>query len=432
MSFTSKNIHTNNSLSFLKWATLFFFWMSCILFVARAFEIVPVATNTVQYIKSIFLTASGDYNSTVGIRLDGWSTGGITITNLANTIVLGADSDGKLTGATSGDIYNFISGYALSGPTWATGPAWTGSTPSGVTWSVQFNDGGSLSGDSNLVWSGGSLNIGTTGMETQLQIFWISWAGFSFDTTSYGWYPLSMLSIGNSSSASWLQLFHNKVAWEYWGLINRNWPLILGIWTTWTSISFGIAISWTNVGIWTLLPEHTLHVAWDMYVAWTGIFTSNVGIGTSSPSTQLQIDGNTWTIKMHNIDWWGFEMPTILLNADVTDSTWSLRMSDTTAWSAIGNYKDPLKLFAWYTWYIWISATSGNVGIGTASPSAMLDVNWGIRPKTHTLSTNSCITSDYPQWTIYYSSYYDTMCYCASWSVAKTMTWADCYAFLGD
>ena len=89
--------------------------MSCLLFVARAFEIVPIANNTVQYIKSIFLTSSGDNNSTVGIRLDGGSTGGITITNLTSAIVLGTDGSGKIVASTATGLYNFMSGVYSSG-----------------------------------------------------------------------------------------------------------------------------------------------------------------------------------------------------------------------------------------------------------------------------------------------------------------------------
>jgi len=48
--------------------------MSCVMFMARAFEIVPTSTNAVQYIKSIFLTASGDNQSATGIILDGGIT----------------------------------------------------------------------------------------------------------------------------------------------------------------------------------------------------------------------------------------------------------------------------------------------------------------------------------------------------------------------
>jgi len=81
--------------------------------VTRAFDIVPIAANTIQYIQKVFLTTSGDNQSAVGIALDGTPTGGITISNLSSKAVLGTDSDGKITEAASGDVYNLISGFAL-------------------------------------------------------------------------------------------------------------------------------------------------------------------------------------------------------------------------------------------------------------------------------------------------------------------------------
>lgn len=45
--------------------------MSCILFIANAFDIVPTAPNAVQYIGKIFLTLNGDNQSATGISLDG-------------------------------------------------------------------------------------------------------------------------------------------------------------------------------------------------------------------------------------------------------------------------------------------------------------------------------------------------------------------------
>ncbi|MEI6673477.1 MAG: hypothetical protein WCL02_09685 [bacterium] len=62
--------------------------MSCILFIARAFDIVPVVPNAVQYISKVFLTNDGSNTSATGIILDGTTNGGVTITNLPNKIIL--------------------------------------------------------------------------------------------------------------------------------------------------------------------------------------------------------------------------------------------------------------------------------------------------------------------------------------------------------
>ena len=55
------------------------------------------------------------------------SGGNIRINNLKNKVILGTDSNGTIIAATSGNVYNFISWFALSWPqgnTWATGAQW--------------------------------------------------------------------------------------------------------------------------------------------------------------------------------------------------------------------------------------------------------------------------------------------------------------------
>lgn len=49
-----------------------------------------------------------------------------------------------------------------------------------------------------------------------------------------------------------------------------------------------------------------------------------------------------------------------------------------------------------------INAPSG-VGIGTASPTAMLTVEGGIKAKS--LSSDPCVNAEYPAGTIYYNSF---------------------------
>jgi len=52
------------------------------------------------------------------------SGGNVRINNVPNKIVLGTDSNGKIIGSTSGSVYNFISGFALSWPRGATWATW--------------------------------------------------------------------------------------------------------------------------------------------------------------------------------------------------------------------------------------------------------------------------------------------------------------------
>ena len=84
--------------------------MSCILFIARAFEVGVIAPNAVQYIQKVFLTNDGSNASTTGVIVDGTTNGGITITNLPSKPVLGTDTNGKIIASTSGDVYNYIHG----------------------------------------------------------------------------------------------------------------------------------------------------------------------------------------------------------------------------------------------------------------------------------------------------------------------------------
>ena len=115
------------------------------LFIARAFEITPVTNQVKSYFNKIIFTASGNNTSATGIVLDGTNgdayfrgmvgigddtpaypldvSGDVHFTNdlvlsaLANVVVLGTDSNGRFIASTSGDVYDFISGFALSGPT---------------------------------------------------------------------------------------------------------------------------------------------------------------------------------------------------------------------------------------------------------------------------------------------------------------------------
>jgi cell shape-determining protein MreC len=79
-----------------------------------AFDISTSLSNFIQYGRQIFLTNNGSNSGITGIILDGMANGGITITNLTSAVVLGTDTDGKITVSTGGAVYNLISGFALS------------------------------------------------------------------------------------------------------------------------------------------------------------------------------------------------------------------------------------------------------------------------------------------------------------------------------
>lgn len=105
----------------------FLLGLSFLIFATRAFEIMPIVPNTINYLKTIFLTTNGSNTATNGVILE-WSggnwrfKGSLTVDSLPNVGVLGTNASGTLTDSSASTIYNMISGYALSGPQW---PAWT-------------------------------------------------------------------------------------------------------------------------------------------------------------------------------------------------------------------------------------------------------------------------------------------------------------------
>jgi len=122
MSFTSKNLNhsSRNGMSFIKGATFFFLGISVVMFAVKAFEVTPVATNAVMYIKKVVFTQSGASmwaGWVTGIVLDGAGWNGrfkwdLILANIIWASVLGTDGSGKL-------IARSLNGY-LQG-TWTQG-----------------------------------------------------------------------------------------------------------------------------------------------------------------------------------------------------------------------------------------------------------------------------------------------------------------------
>jgi len=388
MSFTHKNLQAKKSnMGFMKWATLFFLWMSAVLFVARAFDIGVIMPNAVQYIQKVFLTSDGSNSWTTGITLDGTTNGGITITNLPSKPVLGTDANGKLIASTSGDVYNYIHGL-LSWSQWATWAQWL-QWPQGNTWATWAQG-------IPWVWS------------------WTAWATWPAGPQGNTW-------------VQWL-------AWATWpagpqgdtGAMGETW--LLKQWVLWDTPYY----DWHG---WITMDSNIFNTGW------------NVGIGTTGPLGKLSVyNGGTIDLfpNAHNafID---ISSESISDPSHVTPQ--GLRIGNGSlgwfVWWLLWNYNGMLVLSArvWSTPSADLVVSTGwNIGIGTTNPVAPLHVigrgKFTNSVQVGSPETNRCSTPADKGKIVYTSICYNTsssvsvFLWCmgswASWVIGKVlMTWND-------
>jgi len=103
----------------------------------------------------------------------------------------------------------------------------------------------------------------------------------------------------------------------------------------------------------------------DSVYANTGIFNTDVGIGTDNPTEELDIDGTDY--------------PTLLINSDNADGGQILLSSSTDIWSIYIQEND---LTFWNTSEQMIILQNGNVGMGTITPDFKLQVDGDVVSET--------------------------------------------------
>jgi len=295
MGFTTKKVQQKTrGISFIKWATLFFLGTSCVLFVARAFDITPSVPNAVQYIQKVFLTTSGgNIPGTERIILDGTNGNGTFVWSVTANTVNGTTVNGTTISGTN------IKGTTITG----TKICLVGdpTTPCITQWPA----GGTVVAGGESIWStwaggkayynSGNVGIGTTGPSAKLQVNWdIKWLNsliISDDDVTFS-------EINTSWFNAFLKLNTEK---NYFSIFNTQ---------ATDTVFTEQAVRLRNYGnvypmiFWTSNTER-------MRISANG----NVGIGTTSPTEALTVSGN---IKLQN-SWWIYAAGYKVLRLDATN-----------------------------------------------------------------------------------------------------------------
>ncbi len=388
MSFTSKNLHKSSrgGLNVLKWATLFFLGMSCVLFLTRAYLIIqPSAANTQTVFEKLILTLGGDPTAPTGVVLNGASGDayfagkvGVGIENPNHTLEIVGDV--KINDRIYSDNDNTYIDFGQAWPLHKFEVGLSGDTflnifryPSSSVFIIDPNDLWmkvwiGTSSPTEKLHINGNVVVDSISQTNKL-LLWLWYSQISnpseiySDTDLYIKWPIRNNVTGRSVYIQWWSTgtsYGKVILADEWGNVVVGWPT-----------PSGIGEGKFNIYNWNLLMASDNAPTW----LWALVFNNDIGY--------------------NSIQWVYAELPTwgvnwiIWPNKDLPGWTWWLAIATDNA-TPINFYTNGAKRMT--------ITSAGNVGIGTTGPTEKLEVSgrgkFWTNLQTYSDTYNGIIQSD--------------------------------------
>lgn len=378
----SLDMKTSGTKNIFKNIARFLLGLSWVFFVTTAFEIIPIAPNTINFLKTIFLTSNGSNTSATGIILE-WSGGhgrfqwSVTVESLSNVGIVGTNASGKFIASTSGTVYNLISWFALAWATWAQGPIWTtwvNWTP-WATWAKW---------DTWTAW--------TNGIDWINGLTWAKWGTWSTGATWAVWATWATWDTGTQIEM-WTSTNYIQRRYVWWwridliSLASITWP-IGNTWATWATGHITV-INITQVSSWATSGQcsSTGNVI-SFYTDSDNSFDYNIG-DTFLSSTIICSAGWVWP----KWDQWDPWTPWAVWATWIQWIQWT-GWIQWIQWNTWWTWAQWIQWATWNTWAIWWTWATGSsffiqtgsniyynlwfLWIGVNNPLYSLDVSWWI------------------------------------------------------